>query len=639
MTLPSIPLARCLRASQFLICFCVPAAAVASAPADLSDLSLTALSNLEVTSVSKSSESLQQASASIYVITHDAIRASAATNVIQALRLAPNILVTQLTASSYVISARGFGGNPAAQSFANKILVLIDGRSVYTPLYSGVYADAIDVPLEEIDRIEVISGPGATLWGANAMNGVVNIITRSAYSSKGSYADLGAGNQSQFGDARWGDSVGRGAARIYALGFHEATEQLSSGERAHDEWEKYQGGFRYDFSHDHDDLTVQGDLYRALENDPSGQDGLLVGANLLARYQRHEGFSDFQAQAYFDQNERIGPLNQGGFVVHTYDLELQESLTLGRNRLIVGGGERFYSYGITSTSSLIFEPEHRDLSLGNIFLEDSLALPLRLTVTGGLKLEDDPFSGWSALPDLRFSWLANDRTTLWAAASRAIRSPTPFDTDVLEKIGPMVGLQGASDFRNEKLNAYQFGVRSQPLAQLSLSLAAYEHQYDDIRTIEPAAADVFFPLHWANLLQVEAHGLEFWATWQVAQWLSLSPGAAWEHQRFAFKSGASGLLGPAAATDDPSVHANLDSMIQLPGNVQLYASLRYVGAAPAPALAAYVDADARIGRKIGESWEVSIAGTNLLHGEHLQFAAPNGEKIYRSVLAEIRWRH
>src|ERR1700734_3416310 len=176
------------------ICFAHGAAGAVEADADLGNLSLSALANVKVTSVSKSTESLQQAAASIFVITREAIRASAATSVVQALRLAPNLLVTQLTASSFVISARGFVGNPAAQSFANKLLILIDGRSVYTPLYSGVYADTIDVPLEDIERIEVISGPGATLWGANAMNGVVNIITRSAYSSKGAYADLGGGN-------------------------------------------------------------------------------------------------------------------------------------------------------------------------------------------------------------------------------------------------------------------------------------------------------------------------------------------------------------------------------------------------------------------------------------------------------------
>lgn len=616
------------------------AAATGESDADLGELSLSALANVEVTSVSKTNESLQQAAASIFVITHDAIRASAATNVIEALRLAPNLLITQLTANSFIISARGFGGNPAAQSFANKLLVLIDGRSVYTPLYSGVYADTIDVPLEDIERIEVISGPGATLWGANAMNGVVNIITRPAFGSTGGYADLGGGNQSQFADARWGGALGQsGSGRIYALGFHRAAETLGSGQDAHDGWGKGQGGFRYDFTHDHDDVTLQGDLYRALQDTPSGQDGLLVGSNLLARYQRHEEISDFKAQVYFDQNERVGPAGQGAFVVHTYDLELQEALVLGSHHLVFGGGERLNSYGITSTSTLIFAPEHRNLTLGNAFIEDTLTLSPRLNLSAGLKLEDDPFAGFSPLPDLRMTWMPSSQVTLWAAASRAIRSPTPFDTDVQERIGPMLGLHGIADFRPETLIAYQAGIRAQPLAPLSLSLTAFDHHYDQLRTIEPVAPDAFFPLHWDNLLKAHTRGLELWATWQVQDWWSLSPGVAWQHEDFTFKPGSSALLGPSESTDDPSVHANLESIMQLSNRWRLYASFRYVGALPAPRLGALVDADARLGRTLGEHWEVSVAGSNLLHREQVQFAAPSGERIYRSIAAELRWRH
>jgi iron complex outermembrane recepter protein len=611
----------------------------ADADSDLGSLSLSELANVDVTSVSKSTQSLQQAAASIFVITHDAIRASAASNVMEALRLAPNLLVTQLSASSFVIAARGFGGNPVAQSFSNKLLVLIDGRSVYSPLYSGVYSDSVDVPLEDIDRIEVISGPGATLWGANAMNGVVNIITRSAYGSHEDYADLGAGNQTQFGDARLGGALGEGGAiRVYGMGFHRATEELGPGLNARDEWGKAQGGFRADWTHGHDEWTLQGDLYKALEDDPSGQDGLLAGANVIARYRRHEQISDFQAQFYVDQSERFGPLNQGAFVLHTYDLELQESLEMGRNHWVFGGGERLNSYAITDTSTLLFVPAEHRLSLGNVFIEDTLAVSRRVDLTAGFKMEDDPYSGWSSLPDVRLTWLATDRTTYWAAASRAIRSPTPFDTDVVEKIGPMLALRGNHNFDPEMLDAYQIGMRAQPLQALSFALTAFDHEYDKLRTIEPAGPDEFFPLLFDNLLKAQTQGVEFWANWQVRDGWLISPGATWQHEHFTFKPGSSALLGPSTATDDPSIHANLNSTLQLPGKIQLFASLRYVGALPAPALAAYVDADARIARAFGAHWEASIAGVNLLHGERAEFAVPNGERISRSVFAEIRWK-
>jgi iron complex outermembrane recepter protein len=226
----------------------------AAAVEDLTRLSLSDLANVEVTSVSKSSEPLQRAPASIYVISRDDIARSSATNVFELLRSAPNLLVTQLSAGSYVLASRGFGGNPGAQNFANKILMLVDGRSVYSPLFSGIYSDALDIMLEDIEKIEVISGPGATLWGANAMNGVINIITRPAYLTAGSFVDLGAGNNEQSGGARYGAHAGSNANfRVYGFGFHRAATDLASGASAHDGWSKGQGGFRYDWSHESDD--------------------------------------------------------------------------------------------------------------------------------------------------------------------------------------------------------------------------------------------------------------------------------------------------------------------------------------------------------------------------------------------------
>src|ERR1700691_2910222 len=226
---------------------------------DLTRLSLQDLANLQVTSVSKAAEGLRRASASIYVITHDDIMRSGATSLMEALRLAPNLLITQTSATNYVISARGFGGNPAAQNFSNKLLMLIDGRSVYTPLYSGIYSDAQDVMLEDVDRIEVISGPGATLWGANAMNGVINIITRASYLTQGSFVDAAAGNQVQELGARYGDRLsGDATFRAYGFEFHRGAMELADGTTAHDGWSKGQGGFRTDWSTSRESMTVQG---------------------------------------------------------------------------------------------------------------------------------------------------------------------------------------------------------------------------------------------------------------------------------------------------------------------------------------------------------------------------------------------
>jgi iron complex outermembrane recepter protein len=612
-----------------------------SAPAeDLTRLSLSDLANVEVTSVSKSGEGLQRAAAAIYVITRDAILRSSATNVFEALRLAPNLLVTQLSASSYVVAARGFGGNPSAQNFANKLLILVDGRSVYSPLYSGIYSIATDVMLEDIDRIEVISGPGATLWGANAMNGVINIITRATILTTGSFVEAGAGNQEQTLSARYGGQSGENATfRVYGIGFDRAAMDLDTGASAHDGWSKGQGGFRYDWSKNSDSVTVQGDLYRATQNEAGTQDGVVLGGNVVTRYVRQTERSEFQLQAYIDQSEQESPGDGGGFVLNTYDIEFQHSIALGAaNRLVWGAGERLNRYAITDAPSLLFVPSSRDLNLGNIFVQDTLSLAPRVNLIGGFKMEDDPYSGWSPLPDMRVSWQFTDQATLWAAASRAIRSPTPFDTDVVEKLGPLVYLQAKTSFRPETLWAYEIGARAQSSADLSLSGTVFYNVYDDLRTVEPASATTFIPLQWGNRMQGDTYGLEAWATWQVTEWWRLSPSFTWLHEHLTFKEGASELLGVAQAADDPSSHAAVTSSMDLPRRVTFDTTLRYVGALPSPALPHYFELDARFGWQVNGATELAVIGTNLLYARHQEFTSPIGESITRGVLAQVRWK-
>jgi iron complex outermembrane receptor protein len=605
---------------------------------DLTQMSLADLAKVEVTSVSKTSEVLQRAPAAIYVISHDDIERSGVTSVPEALRLAPNLLVTQTSSSAYVISARGFGGNTTAQNFSNKLLILIDGRSVYTPLYSGIYANTLDVMLEDIDRIEVISGVGATLWGANAMNGVINIITRPSYLTQGSFIDAAGGNQEQQGGARYGARIDPDTTfRVYGFGFQRDAMELADGTSAHDGWSKGQGGFRADRTTEHDSLTVQGDFYRGTENILDNSDGSLLGGNLVARYQHHGTAADTQVQVYVDQTEQFGPAGGTAFVVHTYDAELQQTVSAGsRNRLVWGGGERLYGYGITNTTTFLFEPQHRDLTLGNLFIQDTLGLTGAVSAVLGLKLEDDPFSGWAPLPDARLSWAVDDRTTLWAAASRAIRSPTPFDTDVIEKLGTITYLLGNSQFRAEEVRAYELGSRLMPGADVSLTVAAFYNVYDDLRTVDPASGTVFLPLYWGNFMRGDTYGVDAWTSWQVADWWRLSPGVTWLRERLAFKAGASTLLGVGQAADDPSSHATLTSSMSLPHHLSFDAMFRYVGALPDPSLPHYYDLDARLGWHATSAVELSLRGANLLHERHLEFPAGAGEQILRSVIAEAR---
>jgi iron complex outermembrane receptor protein len=621
------------------------ALAEVSSATELTQMSLSDLASVEVTSVSKSSESLSHAPAAIYVITHEDIIRSGAASVPEVLRLAPNLLVTQTSSSAYIIAARGFGGNPVAQNFSDKLLILIDGRSVYTPLFSGIYANTLDVMLEDIDRIEVISGVGATLWGANAMNGVINIITRPSYLTQGAFVDALAGNQDQSAAARYGTRLSDDTtARFYGFEFHRGAMELSDGSTARDGWSKGQGGFRGDWSMDRDTVTVQGDFYRGSENELGGADGLLLGGNIVTRYQHHGTASDIQVQAYVDQTEQFGSEGETGFVVHTYDLSLQQSLATGaHNQLIWGGGERVYSYGITNTASLMFEPPTHGLTLANVFLQDTAALAASLDFVAGIKMEDDPFSGWVGLPDARLAWSFDERSTLWLAASRAIRSPTPFDDEVVEKIGALTYLAANTQFRPERVTAYETGVRSQPAPNFSFAVAPFYNVYDNLKTVDPNLVTGFLPLYWGNSLRGDTYGLDAWASWQVSDWWRLSPGATWVRERLEFKAGAIPLLGASQAGDDPSSHASITSSMNLPQRTSLDTMLRYVGALASPGqqysgLPAYCELDARVGWRAAEGLDLSLSGTNLLHPRHLEYPVPYGEEITRAAFAEVRWR-
>ncbi len=608
---------------------------------DLTRLSLQDLANIEVTSVSKAPEELQRASASIYVITHEDIVRSGATRLMDVLRLAPNLLITQTSASNYVISARGFGGNQEAQNFSNKLLMLIDGRSVYTPLYSGIYSDAQDVMLEDVDRIEVISGPGATLWGANAMNGVINVITRASYLTQGTLVDAAAGNQDQDMNLRYGGGARGGLAyRVYGSGYRRGAELSPEGGSAHDAWSKGQGGFRTDWSSDRDSATLQGDIYRATEQQPMATDGSIMGADVLSRYHHRTERTDLQVQAYFDQTERFGPDAGNSFVLHTYDIEIQQSINAwSRQRVIWGAGERINSYSIANIGELLFEPPQRNLTLGNVFVQDTVSIGRAFDLTVGFKMEDDPYWGWTPLPDVRGTWTISDEVALWASASKAIRSPTPFDDDVLEKSGATIALVGNRDFRPEQVKAYETGARIAATSAVSFSLVAFYDDYDDLRTIENLIPGQFLPLYWGNLMRGDTYGIEGWANWQVVPWWRISPGFTALREQLRFKPGSAGILGTTEAGDDPSTHADLASSMDLSHHVSLDAALRYVGALPNPALPHYYELNGRLGWRVNQALEISINGLNLLHPHHYEYPiSQGGEGIYRSVMAEARLR-
>jgi len=604
----------------------------------LGSLSLAELTQVEVTSVSKSAQSLSSAPAAIYVITQEEIHRSGLHSLPEILRLAPNLQVHQLSASGYQVTARGLIGNTADQSFSNNLLILIDGRSVYSPIFSGVFFDQLDVMSEDIERIEVISGPGATLWGANAVNGVVNIITTDAHASGGALLRLEGGDRTQSFAARYGDTAGDAFAyRVYGSGFSHGALELADGSSAHDRFDHAQVGFRSDRQSLHDTLTVQGDAYRGLEEQPGAFELPTMGANVLGRWQHYSPHSIWQLQAYVDHQQSGLPVGGAGFVLNTYDLELQHNLMLGNDgRLVWGAGERLTDYHIDTTPYYFYVPPHRWLHLTNLFAQGNFAVRPQLELTAGVKLEDDPYAGWSVMPDARLAWTLDARNFLWAAVARAVRSPTPFDTDVREAFGGMVALEGKPNFSTEKLWAYEAGYRVRPSEWLSVQLSGYYNVYDDLRSIEPASAQSLFPIHWDNLIAGHTYGLLAWADLQVAPWWRLSPAVRTYQARLHFKPGASGLLGVGQEGDDPGSMASLKSSMNLSSTVTLDGYLRHVANLPDPYAPAYTELSARLAWSINRHAELALQGANLLHARHQEFPTPSGEFIRRGVSLEAR---
>jgi iron complex outermembrane receptor protein len=637
----SFGLAQSALGAALLVAAMAPAAHAQEIEA-LRDLSIEDLQNINVSSVSKTDMPLSDAAASIYVISHEDIMRAGAATIPEMLRLAPNLQVYQTSPSNWVVTARGLNGNKAAQSFSNKLLVLIDGRTVYTPLFSGVYWDLPDVLPDDVDRIEVISGPGATLWGANAVNGVINIITRRSSETKGLYADLRAGPDRQVLGARISGQAGENLSyEVHGRFLHEDRFFLdAAGTSADDAWRHAEGGFRLDWTpSDVDALTLQGDIFSGRNDQLNVKPEHTSGRSLTLHWNRQlSGGGEIHAQAFYDRIERDDRTAGGGLTTaDTYDAEIQHNFTAGAHSVVWGGGARVVDYTINGTSSFFFVPPHRSLFIANAFAQDSVALANSLTLTAGLKAEHLPYAGLSLLPEVRLAWKLAPATLVWASAERAVRSPTPFDEDVQERIPPTVSLNGNPQFTTEKLTAFELGTRLQPAPTLSLSLTGFYHRYDDLRSIEFGSGPFLLNLSWGNNLKGRTYGFEGWGDWRVTPWWTLSGGATLLWRHFAFEPAGSGLIGPDQNGNDPPYTVKVRSSINPVANVTFDVEFRAYGPLHAEAIKAYRELDSRLAWQLSRAVTVSLSGTNLLHDRHQEY--PGGDFIPRRILGGLELRY
>lgn len=615
-------------------------------PSELVDLDLQALMNIEVTSVSRRPERLSSAAASVFVIAGDEIRRSGATSIPDALRLAPNLNVVQVSASSYTVSARGF-----INSAGNKLLVLIDGRTVYTPLFSGVFWDVQDVLLEDIDRIEIISGPGGTLWGVNAVNGVINIITRSARNTQGGLLAAGGGNREMIGALRYGVSAGEnGHVRVYGKYVNGSHTETANGTVKDDAWHKSQVGVRGDWERGADQVMLLGNAYTGTMGQP--QPGAIStgarftpgpisvsGVNLTTQWKRQlENGSTLTVQGYFDQTFRnVRPTFAER--LNVFDLQFLHSLRLARIHDVSWGAE--YRYGrdhLTNSVYIAFLPARLNQKWAAVFVQDEVQLRDDLRLTIGARGERNDYTGVEFLPNVRLAWSITPDHLLWSAASRTVRAPSRLDVDAFVPGAPPFLLTGGPDVVSEIATVYELGYRGQPTSSTSVSIAAYRTSYDHLRTQEvaPSRASLFF----ANGMKGTTSGIEMWGSYRPTRKWRLNAGFtafSAEFQLEPWSNDAAGLR--AQQGRDPRRSWRLRSSHDLSSQSELDVTARHVSSSANPDVPAYSAVDVRYGWKPRPGWELSITGTNLVGSGHGEFTAISTRtEIERGVFIKIARR-
>ena len=636
----------------------------------LKKLSIEELLNMEVTSVSRRAEPLSSAAAAVQVITREDIRRSGATSLPEALRLAGNIQIGQKNAHDWAISTRGFNTD-----LSNKLLVQIDGRTVYTPLFSGVFWDRQDYLLEDIERIEVISGPGGTLWGANAVNGIINIITRSAEQSQGLYAEAGGGTELRgFVGARYGGKVGDNVAyRVYGKYFDRDNAALPEGGDASDAWNMGQAGFKLEWGPSSNMLTVQGDYYLGDLGLITGGNSDTRGGNFLVRWDKQlSDRSSIRLRLYYDNtwlDQAVPPTftEDGSFELasagrlkdnlNTYDLDFQHTLDAGRRHQFVWGlGFRHTHNDVTNAPALAFIPEELDRALFSVFVQDKISLLENVAITLGTKVEHNDYTQFEFEPNARVQYDLAHGQTLWASVSRAVRMPSRIDRHVrlpTPNFSPIIDnlLVGGEDFRSETVIAYEAGYRAQIASTLFGSLAAFYNVYDRLRSTSVSPPDpVFglpFPFFYENNLEGETYGIELTLTWQALPWWKLHTTYNLFEGDIRVKSGSTDFNNALNETADPKHRFSLRSSMELTNNIELDVGYRWIdeftynNASVAEIFPDYHELEASLGWQASPALRLSVTGQNLVHDKHSEYpisGTNTSVSIQRSVYGKIAYR-
>jgi len=642
---------------------------------DVFELSLQELLQVTVTSVSKKSQHLADAAAAIYVISNEDIKRTGVTSIPEALRLAPGINVARISSHQWAISSRGFNG-----SFSNKLLVLIDGRSVYSTSFSGVHWDVQDVMLEDVERIEVIRGPGAAVWGANAVNGVINIISKKAKETQGGLLVAGGGTEEEgFASLRYGVKLNDDSyARAYIKGFERGEFKTKNAHNAGDDWSNVQGGFRLDSKlTEHDNLKFQGDIYRTLENQTIVSPQLMspfsitddvqaenLGWNLLTRLEHQFSESaNYSLQFYYDhyQRDQVSNVIQK-MGVDTLDVEFQNNFSLGeRQKLSWGLGYRYLHDHFVASKYADILPNSQNDQLFSAFIQDEVAIIKGdVFLTLGSKFEHNDYSGFEVQPTARLMWKIAENQRLWGAVSRAVRTPARAEHGVslLAQVIPPkapnpfvteVKVLGDSSFKPEELIAYEIGYRYELAKTASFDITAFYHSYDRLvgtrigsSTVDFSTGIVTVPTYFDNSSEAETYGIEASVQWSMLEWwrwnvnysfLKTQLHSADIHQKAISPNHQFSIL----SSITPIKNINLDLWFRYVGEdqgVNAQGSNEFI-------IEDYSTLDLRIAWQLDEELELSVTGQNLLDSQHLEYiqeAYTPETEVPRGVYGKLEWQ-
>ena len=620
---------------------------------DVTAMSVEDLMNLQVSSVSKRSQKVADAAAAVFVITQEDIRHSGARSIPEVLRMVPGLEVARIDENKWAIGSRGFNGR-----FDNKLLVLIDGRSVYTPLFSGVYWDVEDTPMEDIDRIEVIRGPGATLWGANAVDGVINIITKPAQATQTGLVKVEAGDEQLSADsARYGGKIGdKGFYRIYGKYFDWQSGNDFAGQNAADGWHQARGGFRSDWNLSKaDSLTVQGDVYNSRNGEtltlptlsaPYSTTfenvGYYSGGNMLGRWTHTSNDNTITLQGYFD---RTNYSDNNLFVDHenVFDIDFQNDFHIGdRQDFVWGAGYRSIQDSNAASATVSVLPTRAQYNQFSAFVQDEISFfDKRMRVTVGSKLEHNDFTGFEVEPNIRFLGNISKVQSVWAGISRAVRTPAiteeglrlsaavvpPGAPPFFSPLPVVETVYGSNQFKSEDLIAYELGYRVQATSSFSADISAFYNNYTNLRTAEPGTPfvsgtpvpNLVFPLIAENNMSGGTYGIEPFADWKPLPMWKLFGSYSFLHMNIHKNSNSMDPTPDLPNGENPQHQFYFRSSLDLPKHVEQYVSVRYVSQLTSYNIPGYAAVDAGVRWKPIHNLEFSFDGENWLNNHHIEF--------------------